>query len=327
MKIKLLVALLVTLAGCAGGHESVTGPSDSGFPSYVKLQSDAGDAIGQGKSYEYTPANAIITVQSGGVDLEIGVQGDEMWIGSFHLPSNGGELAVGTYNNLTRYAPSTTQPSMEWEGEGRGCGSLTATVTIDNVSYLNGSLALLDMHFTQHCGGMSAALHGTVHWKAGDPTRIAGPVTPIPSNLWRPAIALPTGNYVYVASEAGDPIGSGGTYLYTSANSGIKVSANGAHVTVVVNSYDWSGDFQGMISLELLQVGYYPSLERYPFNNPARGGLDWNGMGRGCNTLTGWFAVDAVTYGGMTLTSIDLRFEQHCDGQTAALHGAIHWHA
>ena len=78
-----------------------------------------------------------------------------------------------------------------------------------------------------------------------------------------------------------------------------------------------SGDFQGMISLELLQAGYYANLERYPFKNPARGGLDWNGMGRGCNTLTGWFAVDAVTYTGVTLTSIDLRFEQQESGSHA----------
>src|SRR5438105_578317 len=217
---------------------------------------------------------------------------------------------------------------MDWYGEGRGCGALTGTLTIEDVLYASGSLASLDMHFTQLCTGAAGALHGTVHWKAGDPTKIPGPVNPIPSNLWRPTISLPsTGNYVYLASEAGDAVGGGGTYLYTSANSTINVSANGRHVAVVVNSYDWSGDFQGMISLELLQAGYYANLERYPFNNPARGGLDWNGMGRGCNTLTGWFAVDAVTYTGVTLTSIDLRFEQHCDGQTAALHGAIHWRA
>ena len=217
---------------------------------------------------------------------------------------------------------------MDWYGEGRGCGALTGTLTIEDVLYASGSLASIDMHFTQLCTGAAGALHGTVHWKAGDPTKIPGPVNPIPSNLWRPTISLPsTGNYVYLASEAGDAVGGGGTYLYTSANSTINVSANGRHVAVVVNSYDWSGDFQGMISLELLQAGYYANLERYPFNNPARGGLDWNGMGRGCNTLTGWFAVDAVTYTGVTLTSIDLRFEQHCDGQTAALHGAIHWRA
>ena len=74
MKAKFLVVLLVTVAGC-GGDKSVTGPSNSGFPNYVKLQSDAGDAIGQGKSYEYSTANSIINVQSGGVDLEITIEG------------------------------------------------------------------------------------------------------------------------------------------------------------------------------------------------------------------------------------------------------------
>ncbi len=317
---KLLVALLIAVAGCAG-HDAVTGPSDSGFPNSVKLQSDVGDFIGQGKTYEYTTANAIISLQSGGVDLEISIQGDESWTGTFHIPSNTGQLAVGTYG-------SSTPLSMSWDGEGRGCGSVTATVTIDSVSYASGSLTSLDMHFEQHCDGASAALHGTIHWKAGDPTKIPGPVNPIPSTLWRPSISLPSsGNYVYLASEAGDYIGNGGTNLYTSANSTINVTASGAHVAIVINSYDWTGDFQGMISLELLQTGYYPNLHRYPFNNPARGGLSWSGMGRGCNTLTGWFAIDAVTYTNTTLTSIDLRFEQHCDGQTPALHGAIHWHA
>jgi len=328
MKIEFFAALLVTVAACSGGHDSVTGPVDSGFPSYVKLQSDPSDPIGEGKSYEYTPANAIINIQTGGVDFEITIQGDESWTGAFHIPSSTGLLAVGTYDNLVRYMGSSTQLSMDWYGEGRDCGAITGTLTIDDVSYTNGSLTSIDMHFTQRCTSVSGALHGTVHCKAGDPTKIAGPVNPIPSSLWRPAVSLPTtGNYVYLASDQGDYVGGGGTCLYTSANSTISVSANGARAAVVVNSYDWSGDFQGMISLELLQAGYYPNLERYPFNNPARGGLDWSGMGRGCNTLTGWFAVDAVTYSGVTLTSIDLRFEQHCDGQAAALHGAIHWHA
>jgi hypothetical protein len=32
-----------------------------------------------------------------------------------------------------------------------------------------------------------------------------------------------------------------------------------------------------------------------------------------------------VTYDGSTVTAIDLRFEQHCAGSTAALRGEIHW--
>jgi len=47
--------------------------------------------------------------------------------------------------------------------------------------------------------------------------------------------------------------------------------------------------------------------------------------GRGCNTLTGWFVVDSVTYNEIALTAIDLRFEQHCEGDLPALHGEIHW--
>jgi len=35
--------------------------------------------------------------------------------------------------------------------------------------------------------------------------------------------------------------------------------------------------------------------------------------------------VDGVTYSGATLTSLDLRFEQHCEGLAPALHGQIHW--
>jgi hypothetical protein len=80
-----------------------------------------------------------------------------------------------------------------------------------------------------------------------------------------------------------------------------------------------------MNTLTQLQPGYYPGLQRYPFHNPALGGLDWYGQGRGCNTLQGWFVVDSVTYIGGALAAIDLRFEQHCQGITPALHGAIHW--
>jgi len=35
--------------------------------------------------------------------------------------------------------------------------------------------------------------------------------------------------------------------------------------------------------------------------------------------------VDDVTYVNGSLTSIKLRFEQHCEGGTAALHGQIYW--
>jgi hypothetical protein len=72
-----------------------------------------------------------------------------------------------------------------------------------------------------------------------------------------------------------------------------------------------------------------PSIRPYgsgciKLDNQAAG-MSWSGEGRVCDTLTGWFVVDSVTYVGETLTAIDLRFEQHCEGTAPALYGKIHW--
>ena len=137
-----------------------------------------------------------------------------------------------------------------------------------------------------------------------------------------------TGNYIYLESELGDFIGAGGNYLYTLRDSEIIATTTNGHLSISVNGDEgWGGDFQAMNSLSRLEVGYYGDLQRYPFHNPTMGGLNWSGEGRGCNTLTGWFVVDSVTYDGMTLDSIDLRFGQHCEGGSPALHGEIHWDA
>jgi len=156
----------------------------------------------------------------------------------------------------------------------------------------------------------------------------SAPTSP-PSGLWQPAAGSTpaAGNYVYLQSEQGDYIGQGQTLTYTPAVAAISVSAVCNRLTIVVGNQTWRGDFQGMSGTVQLQPGYYGNLERYPFHNPAYGGLSWSGGGRGCNTLTGWFVVDGVTYNSGTLGAIDLRFEQHCEGGAAALHGQIHWTA
>jgi hypothetical protein len=86
----------------------------------------------------------------------------------------------------------------------------------------------------------------------------------------------------------------------------------------------WYGRFEAMVGLNQLVPGYYPNVLRWPFHNPARGGLDWTGNGAGCNQLSGWFAVDAVTYSNGAVQSVDLRFEQHCEHGTPALRGEVH---
>jgi hypothetical protein len=321
----------LAIAAAVACDGSSTGP-EGPVPNFVRLESDAGDWVGAGGSYEYTQADAIISVTADGGHLAISVQGNEQWSANFVVPSTLERLEPGSYEDLQRYPFHDPEAGgLSWSGEGRGCNTLTGSFTIDRVTYeTDGTLAAIDLRFVQHCEGGSSALRGTVHWRADDPTEPPGPVSTIPSNLWRPAAgATPaSGDYVYLKSDAGDYIGQGATHTYTPASATIGVSADGGLLSVSVEGGEWwYGDFETMITLDRLEQGYYPDLERWPFHNPLKGGLSWWGQGRGCNTLRGWFVVDYVSYAGNELTGIDLRFQQRCEGGSSALYGAIRWRA
>ena len=293
---------------------------------FVYLKSDSGDYIGQGQTYTYTQATAILTVSATGGLLTVGVNGYQQWTGDFQAMNTLTQLQPGFYSGLTRYPfHNSVIGGLSWYGDGRGCNTLKGWFAIDNVTYDNGTLTAIDLRFEQNCEGGTTALHGAIHWTSSDTTTPSGPVDPPPAGLWQPAQGSTpaSGNFVYLQSDSGDYIGQGQTYTYTPATAVLSVSASGGRLTIGVSGFDiWTGIFQTMYTLSQLQPGYYPNLTR---GSPAFGSLDWFGNGRGCNTLTGWFAVDNVTYVGSTLTAIDLRFEQHCDGIAAALHGAIHW--
>jgi len=310
---------------------ATTSIASNGDASFITLQSDAGDYIGNGKSYAYSSANAQLAVTATGGHLHIGVAGDDTWSADFAEPSTLTVLQAGSYQNLTRYPfNSAATGGLSWTGDGRGCNTLSGNFTIDSVTYTGSTLTAIDLRFEQHCSGVVPALRGQIHWKATDTSTAAGPANPPPATLWRaPAAATPaSGNYVYLQSDVGDYIGAGATKTFTQANAVLATALSGLHLGVTVTGNDnWSGDFQGMDAITQLQPGYYPNLQRYPFHNPATGGLSWSGDGRGCNTLTGWFAIDSITITGGSLTAFDLRFEQHCEGAAAALHGQIHWAA
>ncbi|MDB5871106.1 MAG: hypothetical protein JWQ07_548 [Ramlibacter sp.] len=292
----------------------------------IKLVSDYGDYIGGGRTYEYTKADSQIFVSEGGGHLSVNVTGDTWWTGDFVLPSGTTRWVPGTYSGLARYPFNDSNGGLSWSGDGRGCNTLRGTITVTSASYNgDGALDSIALSFTQYCEGGSPALRGQVTWGANDPTAVPGPVTPVPSNLWQPAAdAVPaSGNFVYLQSDSGDYIGGGRNYTYTS----FSTSGGGAQLSVNVNSGNewWSGNFVAMAGTSPLQAGYYPDLGRYPFHNPMKGGLDWSGTGRGCNTLTGWFAIDDIAYDGGSLQRVSLRFEQHCEGGGPALHGRVQW--
>lgn len=295
-------------------------------PNSVSLQSDYGDYIGGGNTYAYSRSNAVIAFNANGRLLNVTVDGDQNWRGEFMLPATLSRAQNGTFANLTRY-PFNDQAAggLSWDGEGRGCNELNGSFSVSNVSYVDGVLEAIDISFEQHCGGGAAALRGQIHWTNADDTTPPGPVNPPPAGLWAPApgVTPAIGNYVYLQSSLGDYIGLGGSYVYALDSSTLNVTANGAQLSV--NVAGWHGDFQAMQTLSQLQRGYYADLRRYPFHNPAKGGLSWYGQGRGCNTLLGWLVVDSVSYDVMGLAAIELRFQQRCEGSMSPLYGKIVW--
>ena len=294
---------------------------------YMHLESTQGDYIGAGRTYSYTQSNAAIKLTPSGNTLTVAIGGDESWSGDFQGLYSMSRLAVGYYGVLGRYPFSNpVLGGLSWSGDGRGCNSLSGWFVVDKISYSGNTLTALDLRFEQHCEGGAGALRGQLHWTADDTSAPMGPQNPPPANLWAPdaSFVAPPGNYVYLVSTPGDYIGGGVTELLSAANTSMNVTTNlTAALRVGIGS--WSGDFVGMSSMSQLQPGYYGDLQRYPFHNPNKGGLSWGGKGRGCNTLKGWFIVDKVSYSQAALTAIDLRFEQRCEGGTAALRGVIHW--
>jgi hypothetical protein len=293
---------------------------------YLYLESHQGDYIGGGRSYLYTPANAVFTVNPSGAHVGLSIAGDQNWSGDFQGLMSQSQLSVGYYSGLQRYPfNNPVLGGLSWSGDGRGCNTLSGWFAVDKVAYSGTTLTSIDLRFEQYCDGSAVPLRGQLHWSAGEPPAAQGPQTP-PSGLWSPPTSFvpPAGNYVYLVSDSGDYIGGGTTQLLTADNATFNVVTN-LTAALRIDVGGWSGNFVGMNSLSQLQPGYYGGLQRYPFNNVLKGGMDWSGNGRGCNTLTGWFVVDKVTYSMAELSAIDLRFEQHCEGGTAALHGVIHW--
>ena len=319
--------IVASLTGCKG--DDVGGPAPPPptppAPNFIRLQSDAGDYVGGGQSLEYTKATAIITVSVSSNVINVAVQGDQSWTGNFGLPA-GVPVQAGTYTGATRYpVDGQAVPGLSWYGEGRGCNTLTGFFSIDSLTYTNGTLASVDLRFEQRCEGGIPGLRGTIHWRADDPTQPAGPVDPVPTNLWKPDphFVPGSGTYALLASDPGDWIGAGEFRVHTAPASPMTVQSTGTRISVNVGGY--SGEFVGMLGTIPLKVGYYGNLRRWPFHNPVRGGLNWSGNGRGCGMLTGWFAIDRIEYTGTTMTAVEMRFEQHCEGVAPALRGAIRW--
>lgn len=136
---------------------------------------------------------------------------------------------------------------------------------------------------------------------------------------------------LYMFSEPGDYIGGGLEYFYTDADLDFGVSRNYQNgVSVSATKFEWPNSIWWYLNFaaqgnQLLGPTLYTDATRYPFNaGYGTNGLSVYGNGRGCNTLTGSFEVLEIEYDANNqVTRFAVDFEQHCEGNPAALTGSL----
>jgi len=100
-------------------------------------------------------------------------------------------------------------------------------------------------------------------------------------------------------------------------------------VTTFIQTQDlWSASFVAPNNA-VLSKGVYLNAQRYPFQASGLPGLNIDGAGRGCNTLSGNFNVLQAVYDATTgsVKSLSVDFEQHCEAAAPALFGSLRLNA
>ena len=168
-----LVAAGLALSACTVAQAQVTS---------LTMSSDAGDYIGQGQTYNYTPVEGAFSAQvnyQGGVSISYtGNNYSHWWYLDFAAP-NGAPLTSGTYFGAIRFPFNSGVPGLSGlsvSGDGRGCNTLTGSFNVLQVEYgPNNTVNAFDATFEQHCEGAPAALKGEIRYNASVPLYLSAP--------------------------------------------------------------------------------------------------------------------------------------------------------
>ncbi len=155
------------------------------------------------------------------------------------------------------------------------------------------------------------------------------------------AAATPTATLV-LSSEPGDYIGQGGEFQITYESPADTIHAlvrrtlaDGSPAELLFVLVDapplenFSTLFFGTDQLGIpIQTGTYVDAQRADTAALGHPGLDVSFQHRGCNTVSGSFSIDEVSFytapsGELSVASFAASFEQHCERSAPALYGTF----
>jgi hypothetical protein len=145
------------------------------------------------------------------------------------------------------------------------------------------------------------------------------------------AQCLTGGNVVYFDGDANDYIYGGIKTLQVTSwhpfNTGTPDTFTASVIDPSEANAPWSFVFSSQQLNEPLAVGTYTGASRWPFEAAGQPGFDVFGDGRGCNTVSGWFAIQSIAGGPNSgdFTEITATFEHRCEGAPPVLRGCVHF--
>lgn len=137
-----------------------------------------------------------------------------------------------------------------------------------------------------------------------------------------PAEAAGTTTFVTMVGEAGTWVGGNASRLWRPETGSVSVTGSvgtGIGVTVSGPSGSYYLTFAAPRGQDLT-VGRYENAQRTPFRDDGLPGIDIDGEGAGCNTVSGSFEILDIA---PDLSRLWLTYEHHCEGGDPALFGEI----
>ena len=149
---------------------------------FLSFRSEPGDFVGLGENHSFTRSDGVIRAAVLGHGNQIHVRVDEAdgteWDLYLAAPA-GSVLNTGAYTNVaiwTSQSDNSSQPTMSFSGDGRGCSTITGRFDVLDVSFgAKGVIQSFHATWEQHCEGFTPALFGETPAsrasQRGEPTR------------------------------------------------------------------------------------------------------------------------------------------------------------
>jgi hypothetical protein len=137
---------------------------------FLTLNSQPGDYIGQGITQTFTPADGTFSVSTSSDEVAISFNTptfSQFWYLNFGSPTTA-KFGRGEYDGAQRTEfRSPTRPGVDVFGDSRGCNTVTGRFLVSDFA-LNpdSTIARLAIDFEQHCEGAPSALYGSFRYNS-----------------------------------------------------------------------------------------------------------------------------------------------------------------